>query len=332
METISKHLRDKLKKYHSGSLSSKFFDDNSNLSNKKNFIYCNKKINNIRRVNKFHELVNSKLNQDGIYVSYVETLEQRRLRIRNKAFIGFKNIIRIIDFIYKRLIPKLPLLKKIYFSLTKGKNRVISKAEALGRVISCGFEVLEFFEYQNLLYIISKKVKEPEYNMKPSYGVLFKMKRVGYKGKIIYVYKIRTMHPYSEYCQDLIMKQNELAKSGKILNDFRITTWGKIFRKFWFDELPMFINFFKGELSIVGVRPLSLSYFKKYPKDLQKLRIKIKPGLLPPYYADLPKNFDEILLSEERYLQEKLKKPFVTDIKYFYLAVINIVFKGARSK
>ena len=46
--------------------------------------------------------------------------------------------------------------KQIYFNLTKGKIRVISKAEAVGRLISCGFEILEFFEYKNLLYIVSK--------------------------------------------------------------------------------------------------------------------------------------------------------------------------------
>ena len=291
-----------------------------------------KKVNNIRRINKFYESINSKLNKEEIYVSCAETLEERRKRVRNKSPLGFKSIIRIIDFLYKRVLPKLPLLKVIYFFFTKGHNRVISKTEVLGRLISCGFNILEYFEHQNILYIISKKIKNPDFNMKVSYGPLFKMNRVGYQGKIIGVYKLRTMYPYSEYCQELIMRENKLAKSGKIWNDFRITTWGKFFRKFWFDELPMFINFFKGELNLVGVRPLSVSYFQKYPKELQDLRVKIKPGLLPPYYADLPQSFDEILLSEKKYLERKLKKPFITDIKYFYLAIINIVFKGARSK
>ena len=158
------------------------------------------------------------------------------------------------------------------------------------------------------------------------------MKRIGYKGKKIGVYKMRTMYPYSEYCQDLIIKENNLDKSGKVSNDFRVTNWGKFFRKFWIDELPMLINFFKGELSLVGVRPLSENYFKRYPKKLQDLRIKVKPGLIPPYYADLPNFFDEILISEENYIRQKLKTPFLTDLKYFFKAFINIVFKGARSQ
>tara|TARA_Y100001970_G_scaffold276928_1_gene380390 strand:- start:118 stop:1128 length:1011 start_codon:yes stop_codon:yes gene_type:complete len=288
-------------------------------------------VNNIRRINKFHEIVNKSLNKEGIYLSCAETLEERRVRVRSKTFFGFKNIVRVIDFIYKRVIPKLPILKNIYFNLTGGNNRVISKSEILGRLISCGFGVIEYFEHDNLLYIISKKIKEPDYNMKASYGPLFKMNRVGYKGKIIGVYKLRTMYPYSEYCQDMIIKENKLASSGKILNDFRVTTWGKLFRKFWIDELPMFINFFKLELNLVGVRPLSKNYFMKYPQDLRELRIKFKPGLIPPYYADLPKNFEQILDSERKYLESKVSSPIMTDVKYFFRAIINIIFKGARS-
>ncbi len=289
------------------------------------------KTNNIRRINKFHESINSKLNKEGIYVSCTETLEERRKRIQNKSPFGLKNIIRIIDFVYNRVTPKLPILKVIYFFITKGHNRVISKAETLGRLISCGFDILEYFEYDNLLYVVSKKIKEPDFNMKVSYGPLFKMNRVGFKGEIIGVYKMRTMYPYSEYCQDLIVKENKLSQSGKVANDYRLTTWGRIFRKYWIDEIPMFINFFKRELNLVGVRPLSESYFFKYPKDLQQLRIKVRPGLIPPYYSDMPKSFEEILQSEKRYLEQKLKFPIRTDLKYFFKAFYNIFFKGARS-
>tara|TARA_Y100001970_G_C13794622_1_gene631951 strand:- start:33 stop:686 length:654 start_codon:yes stop_codon:yes gene_type:complete len=215
--------------------------------------------------------------------------------------------------------------------ITRGNNRVLSKAEILGRLISCGFDILEYFEHNNLFYVISEKVEKPDFNMNPSYGPFFKMARIGYKGKMIGVYKLRTMYPYSEYCQNLIVKENKLAKSGKVKNDFRVTTWGRVFRKVWIDELPMLINFFKGELNLIGVRPLSQGYFSKYPKDLQELRIKFNPGLIPPYYADLPSNFNEILDSERKYLKRREEKPFKTDVEYFFKAIINILFKGARS-
>ena len=340
MKIINKYIINKVTKYcdldkiNKSILSSNDIVDINTMGNieKLELIVNVEIINNIRRINKFHEEVNEILVKDGIYVSCLETLEERKKRVKKKAIIGFKKIFLFLDFIYKRVIPKLPIVKTIYFAITNGHNRVLSKAESLGRLISCGFQILEYFEFENILYVISKKSKSPEFDMNPSYGPLFKMKRIGKNGKIIGVYKIRTMHPYSEYCQDLITKENKLAESGKIAHDFRITYWGKIFRKYWIDELPMIINFLKGEITLVGVRPLSVSYFSRYPNDLQKLRIQIKPGLIPPYYADMPKNFEEILLSERKYINQKLKYPITTDIAYFFKVFFNIFFKGARSK
>ena len=63
--------------------------------------------------------------------------------------------------------------------------------------------------------------------MNPSYGPIFKMKRIGYKGKIISVYKFRTMSPYSEYMQAKMILDNKLDKGGKIKDDTRVTIYGK---------------------------------------------------------------------------------------------------------
>ncbi len=88
----------------------------------------------------------------------------------------------------------------------------------------------------------------------------------------------------------------------------------------WIDEWPQIINFFQGDLNLVGVRALSEHYFGLYPKDLQDLRTRFKPGLVPPYYADMPKSFDEIVDSERHYLLSKQKYPLTTDLKYFFRA------------
>jgi len=123
-----------------------------------------------------------------------------------------------------------------------------------------------------------------------------------------------------------------LDEKGKIKDDFRMTGWGKVFRKLWIDELPQIINWFRGEVSLVGVRALSQHFFDLYPEDMQKLRVQFKPGLVPPYYADMPKNFEEILESERCYLLRKKEKPFTTDIIYFCKAFYNIIFRHARSR
>lgn len=289
------------------------------------------KINDLRRINQYFIKVNQKLKTGGIFVLFLEPLESR-----HKKFIEIypnipAKIFYFIDFIWHRLIPKLPVFQKIYFSITDGKNRAISFAETLGRLKYCGFEVIDVYNNNGQLFITAIKKSQPM-SVLPSYGPFFKMKRIGKNGKPIYVYKMRTMHPFSEFIQDLAYKFNKLDIGGKIKNDFRITSWGKFLRFLWLDELPMLINFFKGELKLVGVRPISQHYLDLYPEDVKELRLKTKPGLLPPFYYDLPATFEEIVESERRYLLSYFEKPLSTDFKYFIKAMYNILFKGARSK
>jgi lipopolysaccharide/colanic/teichoic acid biosynthesis glycosyltransferase len=297
-----------------------------------NLININK-INDLRYINKFCEAINNKLFYNGIFIGCAETLDQRKVRILKK----FPKVIAcpyyFADFILKRVFPKFQLTLKLYFLITKGRNRVLAKSEILGRLISCGFEIIDCKEIDRLLWFAVKKIREPYYDCQPSYGALFKMKRVGENGKIIYVYKIRTMHPYSEYLQQYIYKNCGSTTGDKFDNDFRIANWGAIFRKYWIDELPMLVNWIKGDLKLVGVRPLSLHKFGLYPKYLQEKRTKSKPGLFPPYYANLPtpKSFDEFYNVEESYLDAYEKSPFLTDFKYFFKILYNILFKKAHS-
>ena len=102
-------------------------------------------------------------------------------------------------------------------------------------------------------------------------------------------------------------------------------------RKYWLDELPQLFNYFRGDINLVGVRALSRHYFSLYPKDLQELRSKYKPGLIPPYYADLPQSFDEILESERQYFSAKESRSFFTDELYLFRALKNILFGNVRS-
>jgi lipopolysaccharide/colanic/teichoic acid biosynthesis glycosyltransferase len=291
-----------------------------------------RRINGIQRINKFFESVNSRLPYGGIYINSAETYLLRKERILAKYPPVINRIYYFMDYIFTRVFPKLPVTKNIYFYITLGHNRVISRAETLGRLYSCGFECIDEKYIDGHLYFVVRKIKEPAFDDNPTYGLFVRLQRYGKNGKMIGVYKMRTMHAYSEYLQEYVYQKNSLQEGGKFKDDFRVTMAGRFMRKFWLDELPMVFNLLNGDMKIVGVRPLSRHYFSLYSDELKEKRLRFKPGLVPPFYVDMPKTFEEIMDSENRYLDAYAKNPLWTDFRYFFLAFYNILFKSARSK
>lgn len=291
-----------------------------------------KRVNDVRYLNKFFESINDLLPEGGLYINSVQTYKIRKERILKHFPVVINWFIYSFDVLFKRVFPKLPITKKIYFYVTQGNNRVLSKAETFGRLYSCGFEVVCEKKIGSELYFLARKIRQPYFDFSPTYGPLVRLNRFGKNGKLFGVYKARTMHPYSEYLQDYVYRMNDLDEGGKFKDDFRVTTLGKIMRKFWLDEFPMFINVFKGEMKLVGVRPLSRHYFGLYSDELKEKRLKFKPGLIPPFYVDMPKTLEEIMASEMRYLEAYEKHPLLTDWGYFWKAMYNIFIKRARSK
>ena len=110
--------------------------------------------------------------------------------------------------------------------------------------------------------------------------VFFKHKRIGKNGKEIYLYKFRSMVPNAE---ELIKKftpeqMKEFKENFKLENDPRITKVGKWLRKTSLDELPQLINILKGELSIIGPRPVIAEELEKYGNNKEKF-LSVTPGL-----------------------------------------------------
>ena len=288
-------------------------------------------LNDMRKINEYLRIVNNKLLKGGVFVSALVPNRNRHARFFSKYQPLLADVLYFFDFIWKRVMPKLPLLRKFYFLFEKGKDRAISLAEGLGRLVYSGFEIIDLQEIDSMVYFAVVKVREATAVKDPAYSPIFKMKRVGENGKTIYVYKFRTMHPYSEYIQDFVYNQNSLEEGGKFKDDFRIPAWGRFFRKFWIDELPMLFNWVKGDLKLVGVRPISNHYLSLYTKEHQAMRMKFKPGLVPPFYADMPKTIEEIERSERVYLEAYEKNPIKTDLVYLFKVVFNIIFKRKRS-
>lgn len=305
---------------------------NSNILNQATVHCFSALMNNERFINKRLEQINATLCIGNVLVGYFETYTSRRARFARYRIPVLRLLFMAFDFVFHRVMPKMNGTKQLYFFLTKGKNRLLSKAEMLGRIVCCGYEIIGNEKIEGLDYFIAKKVKEPAFDMEPSYGPVFSMNRLGYRGEIIKVYKFRTMHPYSEYLHDYILKKYGYAQSGKPANDFRLTPWGKFFRKYWIDELPQLFNILKGEMKLVGVRPVSQRYFQDIPEDLQKLRNRQKPGCIPPYVAlNVSSDVESVQNAERIYLIEKLKRPYTTDLRYFFKALFSIIVRQKRS-
>lgn len=287
-------------------------------------------LNTVGKLNSLFVASNQKLPLGGLYFSIAETIATRKKKILKHNPIIINHIIYVFDYLYNRVFAKMYPTRFIY-KMISHKNRAISKAELLGRLYAAGFEVVQDMDLDGQYVCVTRKADEPKMIDYEAIGGLIKLKRLGKNGKIIGVYKFRTMHPYSEYIQSYIYEKNDLQEGGKFKEDFRINRMGKFMRKMWLDELPMILNILKGEMKLVGIRPLSEHYFSLYTKELQDLRITTKPGLLPPFYADSPVTLDEIMSSELRYLYAYKKHPLATDIKYFFKILYNILIKRRRS-
>lgn len=100
--------------------------------------------------------------------------------------------------------------------------------------------------------------------------VWYLQERVGMNGRRFKVYKFATMRKDSEVTG---------TKDITLRNDPRVLPFGKLLRKTKINELPQVINIFKGDMSVVGWRPLMSKSFLYYPQPIQERIVAMKPGL-----------------------------------------------------
>ena len=110
--------------------------------------------------------------------------------------------------------------------------------------------------------------------------MFFVQKRLGLNKRYFGVYKFRTMYPDAEKRQAELEHLNEVHGAAfKIKNDPRITPIGKFLRKTSIDELPQLFNVLKGEMSLVGPRPLPIRDYEGFDKDWHRRRFSVRPGI-----------------------------------------------------
>ena len=148
--------------------------------------------------------------------------------------------------------------------------------------------------------------------------ILFKQSRPGLRGKIFNIYKFRTM-------------TNDCDKDGILLTDeLRLTKFGKLLRSTSLDELPSLWNVLKGEMSLVGPRPLLVEYLPLYSSK-QARRHEVKPGITGWAQVNGRNaiSWDEKFDLDVWYVDNQST---LLDIKILYMTIIKVITRSGISQ
>ena len=159
--------------------------------------------------------------------------------------------------------------------------------------------------------------------------VIFTQNRTGKDGKVFRMYKFRSMYVDAEKRRSELLARNEAdGPLFKIADDPRVTKVGRFIRRTSIDELPQLVNILKGEMSIVGPRPL-VTYEQNQCTEYQAQRLLVKPGLTCIWQVSgrSDTSFDELIEMDLEYIRNQ---SLWLDIKLILKTVV-VVFthKGA---
>ena len=158
--------------------------------------------------------------------------------------------------------------------------------------------------------------------------ILFTQERVGLHKRTFRMYKFRTMVPDAEKRQAELAALNEAAGPVfKIRNDPRVTRIGRLLRKTSVDEIPQLLNVIKGDMSLVGPRPLPLRDYAGFSEDSHRRRLSVRPGITCSWQiggrSSIP--FDEWMRLDLQYID---KWSFWLDVRIL-LKTVPAVLKGS---
>jgi exopolysaccharide biosynthesis polyprenyl glycosylphosphotransferase len=158
--------------------------------------------------------------------------------------------------------------------------------------------------------------------------ILFTQERVGLHKRTFRIYKFRTMVPDAEQRQAELAGQNEVSGPVfKIRKDPRITRVGNFLRKTSIDEVPQLLNVIKGDMSLVGPRPLPLRDYAGFSEDSHRRRLSVRPGITCSWQIEgrnsIP--FDQWMRLDLQYID---KWSFWLDLRIL-LKTVPAVLKGS---
>lgn len=176
-------------------------------------------------------------------------------------------------------------------------------------VYSLGFILCFWWLYIIVAILVKQKLGSP---------VLFKQQRPGLNGKVFTMYKFRSMTDAKD-------------KDGKLLSDEeRLPRFGQLLRATSLDEIPEFFNILKGDMSLVGPRPLLVQYLERY-NERQARRHEVRPGITG--WAQV--NGRNAISWEQKFeydVEYVEKCSFLLDIKIIFMTIKKIFIKEGISQ
>lgn len=165
------------------------------------------------------------------------------------------------------------------------------------------------------------------------HSIFYTQTRIGKNGKLIHIYKFRSMVPNADEVLKQMLKKKkyreEWKKYQKFEKDPRITKIGGILRKTSLDEVPQFINVLKGDMSLIGPRPLIVGELDEHDGD-HKLYESIRPGITGWWACNgrSATTYEERLALEYYYINNL---NLIMDIKCVFKTIVAVVKKdGAK--
>jgi len=208
--------------------------------------------------------------------------------------------------------------------------RRLNKSFMLKRFFDIVFSILFLIIFSFLFILIAIVIK-----LTDGKSIFYKQKRIGYKIKPFNIIKFRTMYIDADKRLSILLKHNlsareEWEKRYKLKEDPRVTSFGNFLRKTSLDEIPQFFNVLKGEMSIVGPRPVVKEELEKYYKEKKYIFNITKPGITGLWQVEARndiENYDERIRLDEEYIR---KQSFLFDLKII-IKTIKVIFtnKGA---
>ncbi|MCL2718124.1 MAG: sugar transferase [Lachnospiraceae bacterium] len=212
-----------------------------------------------------------------------------------------------------------PAIKLVYQAETIVEHDVHIKSkayEAVKRTLDILLSIAALILLSPVFLIVAILIK-----LEDGDPVIFRQLRTGKDGEEFFMYKFRSMckNAPDMHADLLVYNEMQSGPAFKLKNDPRITKVGNFIRKTSIDELPQLLNIIKGEMSIVGPRPLP-TYETKQCNALHKRRLLVRPGLTCYWQVNGRNNieFDEWMEMDWKYVKER---SLITDTMIFFKTI-----------